>query len=85
MIAPVPTLFGRMAALADPLRGRILLVLERNELTVTEIGTVFQLPQSSTSRHLKSLAEEGAVEPKVVADAILKYGIDCEKPNPMTV
>ena len=24
-------------------------------------------------------------EPKVVADAILKYGIDCEKPNPMTV
>ena len=33
---------------------------------------------------LKSLAEEGAVEPKVVADAILKYGIDCEKPNPMT-
>src|SRR4051812_34245899 len=34
---------------------------------------------------LKSLAEEGAVEPKVVADAILKYGIDCEKPNPMTV
>jgi pyruvate dehydrogenase E1 component len=34
---------------------------------------------------LKSLAEEGAIEPKVVADAILKYGIDCEKPNPMTV
>ena len=34
---------------------------------------------------LKSLAEKGAVEPKVVADAILKYGIDCEKPNPMTV
>jgi pyruvate dehydrogenase E1 component len=34
---------------------------------------------------LKSLAEEGAVEPKVVAEAILKYGIDCEKPNPMTV
>ena len=34
---------------------------------------------------LKSLAEEGAVETSVVADAILKYKIDCEKPNPMTV
>jgi pyruvate dehydrogenase E1 component len=34
---------------------------------------------------LKALAEEGAVEPRVVAEAILKYGIDSEKPNPMTV
>jgi len=34
---------------------------------------------------LKSLAEEGAVKPSVVSDAILKYGLDCEKPNPMTV
>jgi len=34
---------------------------------------------------LKALAEEGTVEPKLVAEAILKYGIDCEKPNPMTV
>ena len=34
---------------------------------------------------LKALAEEGAVEPAVVADAIAQYGIDPEKPNPMTV
>jgi pyruvate dehydrogenase E1 component len=34
---------------------------------------------------LKSLAEEGAVEPKVVAEAIARYGLDTEKPNPMTV
>ena len=34
---------------------------------------------------LKALAEEGAVEPKVVAEAIARYGIDREKPNPMTV
>ena len=34
---------------------------------------------------LKSLAEEGAVEASVVADAINKYGLDPSKPNPMTV
>jgi pyruvate dehydrogenase E1 component len=34
---------------------------------------------------LKSLAEEGAVEPKVVAEAITRYGLDPDKPNPMTV
>jgi pyruvate dehydrogenase E1 component len=34
---------------------------------------------------LKSLAEEGAIKPSVVADAIAKYGINPEKPNPVTV
>jgi pyruvate dehydrogenase E1 component len=34
---------------------------------------------------LKSLAEERAVEPKVVAEAIARYGLDPSKPNPMTV
>ena len=34
---------------------------------------------------LKSLAEEGAIKPQVVADAIKKYGIDVSKPNPLTV
>jgi pyruvate dehydrogenase E1 component len=31
---------------------------------------------------LKSLSEEEAIKPSVVADAIKKYGIDPEKPNP---
>ena len=35
--------------------------------------------------HAVRLAEEGAVEPRVVAEAITRYGIDSEKPNPMTV
>lgn len=48
-----------MSALTEPLRARILLVLEGNELTVTELGSVFQLPQSTMSRHLKSLTDEG--------------------------
>ncbi len=34
---------------------------------------------------LKALADEGAVKPAVVADAIKKYGIDPNKPNPVTV
>ena len=33
---------------------------------------------------LKSLAEEGKIDAKVVSDAIAKYGIDPNKPNPVT-
>ncbi|OFW12261.1 MAG: hypothetical protein A3H29_09435, partial [Acidobacteria bacterium RIFCSPLOWO2_02_FULL_67_21] len=36
----------------------ILLLLEHHELTVSEICTVLQLPQSSVSRHLKTLADD---------------------------
>jgi len=50
-----------MAALADPLRCRMLLPLERHELTVNEICSVLQLPQSTVSRHLKTLADDGWV------------------------
>lgn len=60
MIKPAePLLFEQMSALADPLRGRIVLVLERQEMTVTEISAVFQLPQSTMSRHLKALVDAG--------------------------
>ena len=34
---------------------------------------------------LKALADEGTVQASVVADAIKKYGIDPEKPNPAKV
>ncbi|MDB5989953.1 MAG: aceE [Herbaspirillum sp.] len=34
---------------------------------------------------LKSLAEEGAIKSSVVAQAIAKYGINPEKPNPVTL
>src|SRR5262249_13724440 len=34
---------------------------------------------------LKSPADEGILIPAVVAQAIKKYGLDPEKPNPMTV
>ena len=56
-----PALFGRMNALADSTRSRILLALERNELTVNELRAIMQLPQSTLSNHLKVLANGGWV------------------------
>ncbi len=50
-------LFDRMTALADSTRSRLLLILERHELTVSEIMSVLQLPQSTVSRHLKALGD----------------------------
>ncbi|WP_325310709.1 metalloregulator ArsR/SmtB family transcription factor [Longimicrobium sp.] len=47
-----------MSALADSTRSRLLLVLERHELTVGELCAVVQLPQSTVSRHLKTLGDE---------------------------
>jgi len=46
-----------MTALADSTRSRILLLLERHELTVNELKSVLQLPQSTVSRHLKVLSD----------------------------
>ncbi|OFW40353.1 MAG: hypothetical protein A3J29_18515 [Acidobacteria bacterium RIFCSPLOWO2_12_FULL_67_14b] len=54
-------ILDHMAALADPIRCRMLLPLERHELTVNEICSVLQLPQSTVSRHLKTLADDGWV------------------------
>ena len=50
-----------MSALADPTRCRMLLLLEKQELTVSELCSVLQMPQSSVSRHLKTLADDGWV------------------------
>lgn len=57
----MPQILDHMAALADPIRCRMLLPLERHELTVSEICSVLQLPQSTVSRHLKTLADDGWV------------------------
>jgi ubiquinone/menaquinone biosynthesis C-methylase UbiE len=56
-----PALHDRLSALADPIRTRLLLLLERHELTVSELRTVMQMPQSTVSRHLKVLADAGWV------------------------
>jgi ArsR family transcriptional regulator len=54
-----PYIFDHLVALSDPTRGRVLLVLDGHELTVSEIGQVLQLPQPTVSRHLKTLTDEG--------------------------
>src|ERR1041384_7714813 len=50
-----------MSALADPIRCRMLLLLEKHELTVSELCAIMQMPQSSVSRHLKTLSDDGGV------------------------
>ena len=52
------TVLDHMSALADPIRCRMLLLLEQHELTVSELCAVLQMPQSSVSRHLKTLADD---------------------------
>lgn len=54
-------LLARMESLADPTRLRLLRLLERHELGVAELCDVVQLPQSTVSRHLKMLGDEGWV------------------------
>ena len=64
MAAPAPSpsrpdaLLQRMGGLADPTRLRILRVLEREELSVLELCEVLKLPQSTVSRHLKTLVDQ---------------------------
>jgi ArsR family transcriptional regulator len=50
-------IFDDLTALADATRSRMLMVLERHELTVSELCGVLQLPQSTVSRHLKTLLD----------------------------
>jgi SAM-dependent methyltransferase len=52
-----PAVVDQLVVLSDPIRVRMLAVLEGNELTVSELCDVVQLPQSTVSRHLKTLAD----------------------------
>jgi ubiquinone/menaquinone biosynthesis C-methylase UbiE/DNA-binding transcriptional ArsR family regulator len=54
-----PLILDHLASLADTTRSRILFLLDRRELTVSELCAVVQLPQSTVSRHLKALADNG--------------------------
>lgn len=55
------TVFDTLSALADATRSRLLLALDRHELTVGELCAVTQLPQSTVSRHLRILNDQGWV------------------------
>ena len=54
-----PAILDRMQVLSDPIRSRLLVLLEKAELTVSELCDVLQLPQSTVSRHLKVLGDQG--------------------------
>ncbi len=59
LIAAEPRVFGLMSHLADATRSRVLLLLEQHELNVSELCTVLQMPQSTVSRHLRVLLDDG--------------------------
>ena len=54
-----PAILDRMQVLSDPMRCRLLAVLDRAELTVSDLCDVLQAPQSTVSRHLKVLGDDG--------------------------
>lgn len=55
-------LYADLSTLVEPARVRLLSVLSREELGVGELTRVLQLPQSTTSRHLKALKVRGWIE-----------------------
>jgi ArsR family transcriptional regulator len=57
----VAPLLDHFSALGDQTRSRMLMLLERHELTVSELCAVLQLPQSTVSRQLKTLSDAGWV------------------------
>src|SRR5881397_798861 len=60
-------IFAELSSLADATRCRLLLLLERHELTVAELCRVLQLPQSTVSRHLKALGDAGWIAARAEA------------------
>jgi ArsR family transcriptional regulator len=52
-----PAVVDQLSVLSDAIRMRMLAILEGRELTVSELCDVVQLPQSTVSRHLKTLLD----------------------------
>lgn len=59
MNQPASPVLAHLNVLGDPLRVRLLLVLEGQTLAVGELCDILQLPQSTISRHLKTLMDGG--------------------------
>jgi ubiquinone/menaquinone biosynthesis C-methylase UbiE/DNA-binding transcriptional ArsR family regulator len=59
MLARAPAILDHLSVLSDGTRSRILVLLDKHELTVSELCGILQLPQSTVSRHLKALVENG--------------------------
>src|SRR5882672_105932 len=61
MHSAAPAILDHLSVLGEVTRSRILLALERHELTVAELCAVLRAPQSTVSRHLKALLDCGWV------------------------
>ena len=55
-------LLAWMGSLAEPTRLRLLRILAGHELGVAQLCEILQLPQSTVSRHLKILGDEGFIQ-----------------------
>ena len=75
LASSAPTVFAHLPVLGDLTRSRILLLLEGQELTVAELCTVMQIPQSTVSRHLKALAAGGWVTARAEGTSRLYRGM----------
>src|SRR5918998_6481646 len=75
------SIFDQLTALADSTRSRILLLLGRHELTVGELCSALQMPQSTVSRHLKILADEGWFAPRAEGTS-RRYSMQTSKLDP---
>ncbi|MGH9370805.1 MAG: ArsR/SmtB family transcription factor [Vicinamibacterales bacterium] len=73
-------IFDDLSVLGDAVRSRILLLLERHELTVGELCAVVQLPQSTVSRHLKMLADAEWVTSRREGTSRYYSAVDREHP-----
>lgn len=83
MIALQPEpLLARLESLADPIRLRLLVLLEEQELSVSDLAGILQTPQSSVSRHLKPLAEQGWIVSRSERTANLYRMANGELPEP---
>lgn len=61
IINPIPALASLLRATGDPIRLRLLHLLAAEELAVGELVRILSLPQSTISRHLKILKDQGLV------------------------
>jgi len=80
-MATNPPMLASMTSLGDATRARTLRLVERHELAVAELCTVLQLPQSTVSRHLKVLADDGWVTARSEATSRL-YRMSGERLDP---
>ncbi|MBZ5610835.1 MAG: metalloregulator ArsR/SmtB family transcription factor [Acidobacteriia bacterium] len=67
----MPSMLKNLRLLADPSRLRILLLLEREELSVAELQEILGMGQSRISTHLAQLKQAGLVEDRRHGKSIL--------------